>query len=34
MPQDRMFPGLGQTEGVATPTGDLKQFLELLEQLQ
>jgi hypothetical protein len=34
MPQDRMFPGLAQAEGVATPTGDLKQFLELLEQLQ
>jgi hypothetical protein len=23
MPQDRMFPGRAQTEGVATPTGDL-----------
>jgi hypothetical protein len=34
MPQDRMFPGLAQAEGVATPTGDLKQFLDLLEQLQ
>jgi hypothetical protein len=34
MPQDRMFPGLVQTGGVATPTGDLKQFLDLLEQLQ
>ena len=34
MPQDRMFPGLEQTEGVATPTGDLKQFLDLLQQLQ
>ena len=29
-----MFPGLTQTEGVATPTGDLKQFLDLLQQLQ
>jgi hypothetical protein len=34
MPQDRMFPGLTQTEGVATPTGDLEQFLDLLQQLQ
>jgi hypothetical protein len=34
MPQDRMFPGLAQTEGVATPTSDLKQFLDLLQQLQ
>jgi hypothetical protein len=34
MPQDRMFPGLAQTDGVATPTGDLKQFLDLLQQLQ
>lgn len=34
MPQDRMFPGLDQQSGVATPTGDLKQFLDLLQQLK
>jgi hypothetical protein len=34
MPQDRLFPGLTQTEGLPTPTGDLKQFLDLLQQLQ
>ena len=34
MPQDRMFPGLARLEGVATPADDLKQFLDLLEQLQ
>ena len=34
MPQDRMFPGLTQTEGVTAPTGDLQQFLDLLQQLQ
>ncbi len=34
MPQDRIFPGLGQINGTATPTGDLKEFLDLLQQLQ
>jgi hypothetical protein len=34
MPQDRVFPGLDQTGGVATPTGDLKEFLDLLQQAQ
>ena len=34
MPQDRIFPGLEQTNGVAAPTGDLKQFLDLLQALQ
>jgi hypothetical protein len=34
MPQDRELPGLDQTDGQATPTGDLKEFLDLLEQLQ
>ncbi len=34
MPQDRIFPGLDQTNGVPTPTGDLQEFLTLLQQLQ
>jgi hypothetical protein len=34
MPQDRIFPGLGQKGGVADASGDLKQFLDLLKQLQ
>jgi len=34
MPQDRIFPGLGQKNGVGDATGDLKQFLELLRELQ
>lgn len=34
MPQDRIFPGLTVHEGVATPTGDLKEFLDLLKSLQ
>ena len=33
MPQDRVFPGLDQTGG-EDPTGDLKEFLDLLRQLQ
>lgn len=34
MPQDRVFPGLDQTDGIATPTGDLKELLNLLDKLQ
>ena len=34
MPQDRIFPGLGQKNGAAEATGDLKQFLDLLQQIQ
>jgi hypothetical protein len=34
MPQDRIFPGLDQTQGVGEATGELKEFLDLLQQLQ
>ena len=34
MPQDRVFPGLEQTNGAVSPIGDLKQFLDLLQALQ
>ncbi|PYS24812.1 MAG: hypothetical protein DMF72_03380 [Acidobacteria bacterium] len=36
MPQDRIFPGLeiDQTHGTGVPTGNLKEFLDLLAQLQ
>jgi hypothetical protein len=34
MPQDRIFPGLAQNQGVGEATGDLKEFLDLLQQLQ
>lgn len=34
MPQDRIFPGLVQQDGEGQATGDLKEFLDLLNQLQ
>lgn len=34
MPQDRIFPGLAQQDGEGQATGDLKEFLDLLSQLQ
>jgi hypothetical protein len=34
MPQDRIFPGLVINNGEEEATGDLKQFLQLLQQIQ
>jgi hypothetical protein len=34
MPQDRIFPGLIIQQGVPEATGELKEFLDLLQQLQ